>query len=74
MELWNELQPHIFELISTLGVITAIIWKAPKKTKAQKLTSKLERRHEKNLKLEKKLKEGYQEESKLEKEKKQCEE
>lgn len=54
MELWEQLQPHIIELLIGFATIGAIIMKAPKMSLLDKLERKRTKAHNNTRKEEKK--------------------
>lgn len=68
MEIFTELQPHLVELLSTIGIIIAILTKSTKYTKSELLKQKQEKAHAKSLKCEKKLAKAYEKEKSLDEE------
>ena len=65
-EFWAEIQPHLWEIVGNLGMIAAIIWKAPTKTKEEILKRKKEKAHANSTKKEKALHKAYKKEAALE--------
>lgn len=68
MEIWEAIQPHLIEIVGSIGMIAAIILKVPGKTKEQKAQQKYDKAHKASMIAEKKLHEAYEREAALEKE------
>ena len=67
-EFWAEIQPHIIEIIGSIGMIVAIILKVPGRTEEQKAQQKFDKAHKASVKAEKKLHTAYEKEAAAEKE------
>lgn len=67
-EIWAEIQPHIWEIVGSIGMIAAIILKGPNKTEEQKAQHKFDKAHKASVKAEKKLHTAYKKEAAAEKE------
>lgn len=68
-EIWAEIQPHLWEILGSIGMIVAIILKGGKSlTEEEKKQQKYEKAHKRSVKAEKELHKRYEEEAAAEKE------
>ena len=68
MEIWEAIQPHIIEIVGSLGMIAAIILKEPGKTREQKAQQRYDKAHKATMKAEQNYHSALEKEAAAEKE------